>query len=361
MKKLISYKLLVDIVLILITIILTLTTNTKVFAIETEIEVSEDFKKWLELPDEERQNILMPRVCEIPKTQATYTNPFYYGSLLKSSFESKYDLRNVIPENMVIKNQMSTGSCWAFGALASLETNLAMNNYYKGILAKEYDFSERHLEYATSNTFINGDTYKYGLNRTAGLGGSWAFAEYYFGNGTGPILEESMTFVDGYDKIDLSEFENHSTVAQVFDTKIFPSYKVTEDTTEIKNLMKDYIQKNGGISAGIHGAQLLSEYYNNKTGAIYCDDATQCQMNHMVLIIGWDDNYAVENFNENHRPSKKGAWIVKNSWGVKQDQGSVEEVKNILFKANKESYEALGWTDSSMLPDTVITNIRMYN
>lgn len=348
-------------ILILIVIILALITNTKVFAIDAELVTSEEFKKWLDLPEEERQNVLMPRVCETPKTQATYTNPFYYSSLLKSSFEPKYDLRNVIPENMVIKNQMSTGSCWTFGALATLETNLAMNNYNKGILAKEYDFSERHLEYATSNTFTNGDTYKYGLNRTAGKGGSWTLAEYYFGNGTGPIFEETMPFVDGYEKIDLSSFESHSAVAQVFDTKIFPSYKVTEDTTEIKNLMKEYIQKNGGIAAGIHGADLISDYYNNETGAIYCDDATQCKMNHMVLIIGWDDNYAVENFNEKHRPSKKGAWIVKNSWGVKQDQGTVEEVKKLFFDALKENFEKNGITDSSMIPDTYITAKRIYN
>lgn len=348
-------------VLILIVIVFALITNAKVFAIEAEIVTSEEFKKWLELPEEERQNILMPRVCEIPKTQATYTNPFYYGSLLKSSFEPKYDLRNVIPENMVIKDQMETGSCWAFASLATLETSLAMNNYHKGILAKEYNFSERHLEYATSNTFTNGDTYKYGLNRTAGTGGFWVFAEYYLGNGTGPVLEETMPFVGSYDKIDLNEFKNLNAVAQVFDTKMFPSYKVTEDTTEIKNLMKEYIQKNGGISADVHGANPFSDYYNNATGAIYCDDADQCPTDHMVVIVGWDDNYAVENFNEKHRPSKKGAWIIKNSWGVKQDQGTVEEVKKLIFDANKEAWENNGITDSSMIPDTVIKALRIHN
>ena len=46
--------------------------------------------------------------------------------------------------------------------------------------------------------------------------------------------------------------------------------------------------------------------------------------NHGITIVGWDDNYPVENFREDkdkegvithHRPSKPGAWIIKNSWG----------------------------------------------
>lgn len=32
-------------------------------------------------------------------------------------------------------------------------------------------------------------------------------------------------------------------------------------------------------------------------------------------IAGWDDNYAITNFNTSHRPKNPGAWLVKNSWG----------------------------------------------
>lgn len=36
---------------------------------------------------------------------------------------------------------------------------------------------------------------------------------------------------------------------------------------------------------------------------------------HSVCIIGWDDDYAVDNFNSNFRPKKNGAFLAKNSWG----------------------------------------------
>ena len=41
--------------------------------------------------------------------------------------------------------------------------------------------------------------------------------------------------------------------------------------------------------------------------------------NHGVCVVGWDDNYAAENFHEGARPAGNGAWIVKNSWGSEID------------------------------------------
>ena len=36
----------------------------------------------------------------------------------------------------------------------------------------------------------------------------------------------------------------------------------------------EYIKKYGAVEAGVHGAEILSDYYNNDTGALYCDDET---------------------------------------------------------------------------------------
>ena len=41
--------------------------------------------------------------------------------------------------------------------------------------------------------------------------------------------------------------------------------------------------------------------------------------NHVISIVGWDDNYSKDNFNEGHRPPGDGAWIAKNSWGSETD------------------------------------------
>ena len=60
--------------------------------------------------------------------------------MLKSSLNAQYSLKSVIANNLVIKNQQQTNSCWAFAALSSLETNLALADYKKGNTSKVYDF-----------------------------------------------------------------------------------------------------------------------------------------------------------------------------------------------------------------------------
>lgn len=57
-------------------------------------------------------------------------------------------------------------------------------------------------------------------------------------------------------------------------------------------------------------------YINTDTYAQYTDDV-HASVNHGVTIIGWDDNYSVDNFPADHRPPANGAWIVRNSWGEK--------------------------------------------
>lgn len=38
--------------------------------------------------------------------------------------------------------------------------------------------------------------------------------------------------------------------------------------------------------------------------------------NHLVTIVGYDDNYPIENFRADNPPPAPGAWIVRNSWGA---------------------------------------------
>jgi len=81
-----------------------------------------------------------------------------------SSLQTRFSLKDVIPNNIVVRNQKQTNLCWAFTSLASLETNLALANHD----AKKYDFSERHMGYATSRIFLNDVINPKGHNREAG-------------------------------------------------------------------------------------------------------------------------------------------------------------------------------------------------
>ena len=250
-----------------------------------------------------------------------YTNPLYFTRMLGSNLNSRYSLKDIIPANLAIKNQQQTNSCWTFASLSSLETNLALSNYRSGIdTSKVYDFSERHMEYATSKTFANNVENPIGYNRNVGSGGNWWTAEPYFINGTGAIAESEMPFENNENTINISEIQNKTVSSQVYDTMYFENYEYADDEikSEIMNKIKQHIKNYGSVFACIHGNSSNSSLftcYNDDTGAKYCSNSISHAPDHAVSIIGWDDNYSINNFPENAKPTSNGAWIIRNSWG----------------------------------------------
>lgn len=339
---------------ILIFVVLIL-SNCKVFATGIvdyagKMEISEEYQKYLDLSDEEKEKVIAPRMYEIPDTKRNVTNPLKLARMLSASIDTKYSLKNIIPANMVIKNQQKTNSCWTFSTLGMLESTLALMDYRNGKNQVVYDYSERHMEYATSYTFKDGVN-KNGFKRNVGSGGNVFLSIPYLTNGTGAILEKDMPFENNEDVIELSKIQNKNVKTQVNDTIDFPSLKSTDDTTQIKKQMKEHIKNYGGIYAGIYGANLLdTSCYNNKTGAIYCDDTTKYPINHAVVIIGWDDDYSKENFVDNKKPKNNGAWIIKNSWGTEK-RFTLVEMKNTIFNEYKDNCIKNGWTSAELIPD----------
>ena len=349
-KKILIIQILVFMVLLL--------SCCKVFATDdaVTIEISEDYKKYLELSDEEKENVIIPLMYDISKTSSKITSPLKVAKILKATVDAKYSLKDVIPANMVIKNQKKTNSCWTFASLGMLESTLALMNYKNGINPIVYDFSERHMEYATSDTFKDG-TNKNGFHRKVDSGGNSNTFEAYLTNGTGAISEKEMPFENNIDLIELSKIQNVNVITQLNDTIDFPTYKATDDKTQIKQQMKQHISDYGGIYTQIYGSSLNNnECYNNKTGALYCDDDTKYQINHAVLIVGWDDNYSKDNFLENKKPQNNGAWIIKNSWGTEQ-RYTLEEMKNFIFKQLPDKCAEYGWTSANMIPDEIAKKV----
>ncbi len=326
-------------------------------ALSDNVEYSEDFKNWQSLSSEEKLKTIQPSTFVIPKTKLELTNPINIVENLAATYESKYDLRDIIKSNVSVKNQEQTNGCWAFASLATLESNLAMRDYKDGRNTSNiYDFSERHMIYATSRTFLDNKINENGFSREPKDGGNAFISTAYLTNGSGAVLESDMPFENNEDLIDISNIENKTVQTEVNDTVMFPLYIGNEDTEELRNAMKNHIKNYGGIMASIHGAQLDSDYYNNETGAIYCDDKYKCPSNHAVTIIGWDDNYATENFNETHRPKEKGAWIIKNSWGERQET-TLAEMKKVIFEVFEKDLKDRGINSAEEIPDELAKTI----
>ena len=73
----------------------------------------------------------------------------------------------------------------------------------------------------------------------------------------------------------------------------------------------------GSVTAMTLSGPSYNEYYNYTLDyPAFYNDNTEVTLNHQVSIIGWDDTYSVENFNEEHRPTQPGAYLVLNSYGT---------------------------------------------
>ena len=293
-----------------------------------KIEFSEEYLEYLDyleyLGGNNEKQTIAPRMYDIPKATSVIENPLKLVSMLGTSVEQPFSLRSCIPENMVVKNQSPTDTCWTFASLASLETNLALKKWKKQLPTIVYDFSEMHMDYATSRIFLDG-TNEFGYNRVAGSSGVVGMPIAYLTNGLGAIAEEEMPFSTNREQIYLTDIQDKEVITQVNDIVTFPSYSPTDDLTQIKQQMKEHIKNYGAISASVHASSWTegSRIYNSETAAVYCD-STSYKIDHSVAIVGWDDGYSVKKFVKGNRPQNNGAWIVKNSWGIEAgDEGYV--------------------------------------
>ncbi len=308
------------------------------------IEYSEDFKNWLQLPEKQKSEVLQPRVYNALATTFNSKSPLYKARLLGISASATYNLKNIIPSNLQIRNQMDTYSCWAFAALSSLETNLAMANYNRkksDANSKVFDYSERHMEYSTSRNFKDGQQNELGYNRVAGTGGNWNYAISYLTNGSGAIPEEEMEFENNTDEIELSQIQGKTLATRVLDSVEFADYNAEENSgskSQIMSQIKQHIQSYGSVFASIHGnasSELGFSCYDNANSAKYCNDSGLHRADHAVSIVGWDDGFSKDKFTENCRPTSDGAWIIRNSWG-ENISCSLSELKQAIIQSARD-------------------------
>ena len=138
------------------------------------------------------------------------------------------------------------------------------------------------------------------------------------------------------DPVDENGESNRNVFAgyTIRDGNLLPS-PITKDAQGVVSLneagmqaMKQELMRGRAVSVCICADQSApnqageARYTNKNTWAAYVYDNRSS--NHQVAIVGWDDNYAVSNFNQgvdgdglSKAPPAAGAWIVRNSWGRK--------------------------------------------
>ncbi|PIE76826.1 hypothetical protein CSA17_00155 [bacterium DOLJORAL78_65_58] len=174
-----------------------------------------------------------------------------------------------------VKNQGSCGSCWAFAATAELESHIKI--YY----GKAMDLSEQQS--VSCNPY------------GSGCDGGWASAAYYCFQNQGAVTEACMPYLGA----DPPEAPCLQSGLKKYGYITDYNY-ISNDVQQIKLALQ-----NGPVCTGIAGTDLFESYSGG------CFEEYGNWVNHLVLIVGYDDRACNED----------GAWIIKNSWGSDFGEG----------------------------------------
>ncbi len=241
------------------------------------------------------------------------------------SFPASYTTSLLPP----LRSQGSLGLCWAFSTVALAEINALK----KGI-ASDINLSELHLAYFNSNyvtdplggtvgdyisdpeNALDGNHYSNAMNTVTnwlGLASEslvpYGTSSYVASRGIqNELAYEDRIHVQGFDLIRMD----------------FDSFIKSGDL-DILAPMKKEIMEQGAVgisyrSPNGYSPTTTSDVYNPEYAAFY--DDSNLYANHAVTIVGWDDNFAKENFSKT--PAGNGAWLIRNSWTT---QGGLNDME----------------------------------
>lgn len=234
-----------------------------------------------------------------------------------------------------VRNQDELGICWAYSGVDAM-----MQAAYSSSPITTQIYSPNYYNYLSAENAFTSGVNPLAIPRDLDGGGTIDYVGTMAMLGYPPVLESTFP---------TPELNNQNTPIVQTTFNAFPKTNVTTNAvytlygltpsasmgttlqTQIQDrltTMKQMIQTYGSIQFGIDantciGNGVPSPYTNNKNGfnsyvpysaAASLSQGGYLSVDHAILIVGWDDNYAKTNFK--NMPKDNGAFLVQNSWGT---------------------------------------------
>ncbi len=219
------------------------------------------------------------------------------------AYESSFDSRKqgwITP----VKDQGNYETCWSFASAAVIEANLIKNGY----AGKDIDISENSIAYF----FYNRQTDTLGY--TKGDYNMIARSGYDYLTASGTLQGTGIALYTGAGIHTESQSPYLSIPSESLcyqgDYAVKTVYIYNYNSANLNatiDKVKGAIKEHGAVAAGMY----FSASYYDKSKASYYTPISSA--NHAITIVGWDDSYSKDNFTR--KPSRDGAWIIKNSYG----------------------------------------------
>jgi len=234
-----------------------------------------------------------------------------------SPYPSSYDARDY--GYVTAMEYQISGTCWAHATVAALETNAIK----QGLADNRLNLNEYHVVWNCANGYYEGitDSLNDGyvaadLKAMLGNGGTPSKAGYALLNFSGAITETTMPVDSTGTSALIQEMQAEMTFDNKYDREITAAEIISVSSNERK--IKEALLEYGGLYLAFayvpgsicdvspSGELITTIYTGGKAASSY----------HAVELIGWDDDFSVDNFGQTQKPKGNGAWLCKNSYGA---------------------------------------------
>ena len=254
-------------------------------------------------------------------------------------------------EGIRVKDQKTSGLCWAFSTSSACEYSYAKELYdTTGEVAAVSELSPGHLAQFFNNRVVDplgntaGDmnTLESGMH-WATSGGNQLYGMQHLAGWSGMALEEKAPIEEIFAHIKGTRWD--SSIPPYSAELAYDNALVLQESILLfepdMDTMKDLVLQYGAFSMAMQysTSYMNMDEINPSTGEPYISGRSfyntkmSPDYNHSVTVIGWDDHYPKENFRREtpsaiegnppivKEPEQDGAWIIQNSWGTNSNDG----------------------------------------